>query len=74
MALKESPLIQLSNHTLTPVPFPIPQKIPFLKVGNPRLIAFQFGEEGSFSESLDLTLDEEQYLLRITFAHGASCS
>ena len=74
MALRESPLIQLSNHTLTPVSFPIPQKIPFLKVGNPRLIAFQFGEEGSFSGSLDLTLDEEQYLLRITFAHGASYS
>ena len=71
MALR---LIQLSNHILTLMPFPIPQKIPFLKVGNLRLIDFQFGEEGSFSGSLDLTLDEEQYLLRITFAHEASCS
>lgn len=44
MALRESSLIQLSSHTLTPEPLPIPQKIPFLKMGNPRLVAFQFGD------------------------------
>ena len=61
MPQRESPLIQLSNQALTPWPLPIPQQTPFMKMGNPKLIAFQLGDEGRFSEFLDLILEEEQY-------------
>ena len=37
-------------------------------------MAFQVGEEGSFSGSLDLTLEVEQYFLSNTLVHKASCS
>ena len=43
-------------------------------MGNPNLIVFQLGDEGSFSGPLDLALEVEQYFFRITFAHGASWS
>ena len=46
----------------------------FLKIGSPRFMAFQLGEEWSFSGPLDLALEREQYFLSNTLVHKASCS
>ena len=43
-------------------------------MGNPNLMVFQLGDKGSFSGSLDLALEVEQYFSKITFAHGSSWS
>nr|XP_023906086.1 18.1 kDa class I heat shock protein-like [Quercus suber] len=43
-------------------------------MGNPKLIAFQLGDEGRVFRFLDLILKEEQYFLSNTLAHEAFCS
>jgi len=68
------PFTQLLSQKLKPDLLPTFQQIPYLKVGNPTLIAAQFEEQGNLSGSKDCPHWWEQYLLKRTFAHIESLS